>query len=107
MCPHCGAAQAVKNCVVSGVDCVEHGMLMDEEAVRMMKEAGTFYVPTMDGLYKVYTQERDSRHLEFAEFLMRNVLVKETPLSHRRHLHHRPVAPDKEEGSHSRGTPGY
>lgn len=44
---HAGGAQSIKEAVRAGVDCVEHGYQLDEEAVALMAERGTFYVPTM------------------------------------------------------------
>jgi imidazolonepropionase-like amidohydrolase len=44
---HAGGAQSIKEAVLAGVDCVEHGYQLDEEAVALMAEHGTYYVPTM------------------------------------------------------------
>ena len=38
VCAHLGSAKAVKMAVQAGIDCVEHGYLLDEEAVGMMAE---------------------------------------------------------------------
>jgi imidazolonepropionase-like amidohydrolase len=47
VCAHIGAASAAKLAVKAGLDCVEHGYLLDQEVVDMMAEGGVFYVPTM------------------------------------------------------------
>lgn len=44
---HADGAQSIKEAVLAGVDCVEHGYQLDEEAVALMAKHGTFYVPTM------------------------------------------------------------
>jgi imidazolonepropionase-like amidohydrolase len=43
---HTHGAQAVAAAVRVGIDCVEHGFLIDDEAIRQMVKAGTFLVPT-------------------------------------------------------------
>jgi len=44
---HSCGAQGIKNAVLAGIWSVEHGSMMDEEAADMMKQAGTYFVPTM------------------------------------------------------------
>src|SRR5262249_10973978 len=44
---HAHGAQAVKNAVTAGTDSVEHGSLLDDEAIEMMLRHGTYYVPTL------------------------------------------------------------
>jgi imidazolonepropionase-like amidohydrolase len=44
---HATALQGVHNSVVAGVDSVEHGDYIADEDLRMMKEKGIFYVPTI------------------------------------------------------------
>lgn len=44
---HAYGAQAVKNAAIAGVDTIEHGTQLDEEAIQMMKMRGTFLVPTL------------------------------------------------------------
>jgi imidazolonepropionase-like amidohydrolase len=43
---HTHGADAVRHAVAAGIDCIEHGFLVDDEAIRLMVEAGTFLVPT-------------------------------------------------------------
>lgn len=43
---HTHGAEAVKTAVRVGIDCVEHGYLIDDEAIEMMVKAGTWLVPT-------------------------------------------------------------
>jgi len=44
---HAHGAEGIKRAVRGGVDSIEHGTFMDDEAIRLMKERGTFYVPTL------------------------------------------------------------
>jgi imidazolonepropionase-like amidohydrolase len=44
---HCHGAVGVKEGVRAGLDTVEHGTMLDEEAVALMREHGTFLVPTI------------------------------------------------------------
>ena len=44
---HCHGAEAMKRAVRAGVNSIEHGTLMDEEVMKLMKEHGTYYVPTI------------------------------------------------------------
>jgi imidazolonepropionase-like amidohydrolase len=44
---HAHGAEGIKRAIRGGVDSIEHGTFMDDEAIRLMKERGTFYVPTL------------------------------------------------------------
>jgi imidazolonepropionase-like amidohydrolase len=44
---HAHGADGMKRAVRGGVDTIEHGTFMDDETIRLMKERGTFYVPTI------------------------------------------------------------
>jgi imidazolonepropionase-like amidohydrolase len=44
---HCHGGIGVKEAVRAGIDTIEHGTMLDEEAVSMMAKAGTFLVPTI------------------------------------------------------------
>ena len=41
---HTHGADAVKHAVAAGIDCIEHGFLIDDDAIAMMVEHGTFLV---------------------------------------------------------------
>jgi imidazolonepropionase-like amidohydrolase len=43
---HAHGAEAAKVAIRAGIDSIEHGSFLDEEALRMMKERGTWLVPT-------------------------------------------------------------
>jgi imidazolonepropionase-like amidohydrolase len=44
---HAHGAEAIRRAVLGGVDSIEHGTFMNEEDMRLMKEHGTWYVPTI------------------------------------------------------------
>jgi imidazolonepropionase-like amidohydrolase len=44
---HAHGAESIRRAVLGGVDSIEHGTLMDEEDMKLMKEHGTWYVPTI------------------------------------------------------------
>ncbi|HEY6046008.1 MAG TPA: amidohydrolase family protein, partial [Pyrinomonadaceae bacterium] len=44
---HAHGLEGIKIAIRAGVSSIEHGSFLDEEAARMMKERGTFLVPTM------------------------------------------------------------
>lgn len=44
---HAHGAEGMKRAIRAGVDSVEHGTFMDAEARTLMKEHGTWYIPTM------------------------------------------------------------
>lgn len=41
---HAHGAQGIRNAVLAGVDSIEHGSLIDDEGIRLMKERGTYLV---------------------------------------------------------------
>jgi imidazolonepropionase-like amidohydrolase len=43
---HTHGADAVRAAVEAGIDCIEHGFLIDDDAIALMVERGTFLVPT-------------------------------------------------------------
>jgi imidazolonepropionase-like amidohydrolase len=44
---HAHGAEGIRRAVLGGVDSIEHGTWMDDEDMRLMKEHGTYYVPTV------------------------------------------------------------
>ncbi|MEV0546505.1 amidohydrolase family protein [Nocardia salmonicida] len=43
---HTHGADAVRAAVEAGIDCIEHGFLIDDDAIALMVERGTYLVPT-------------------------------------------------------------
>jgi imidazolonepropionase-like amidohydrolase len=56
---HAHGAEGIKRAVRGGVDSIEHGTFMDDETMRLMKERGTFYVPTISAGNWVYEQAQN------------------------------------------------
>ncbi len=44
---HAHGAEAIRRAVIGGVDSIEHGTFMNDEDIRLMKEHGTWLVPTI------------------------------------------------------------
>ena len=56
---HAHGAEGIKRAVRNGVDSIEHGTFMDDECIRLMKEHGTHYVPTISAGRFVYEHAQD------------------------------------------------
>jgi imidazolonepropionase-like amidohydrolase len=56
---HAHGAEGIKRAIRGGVDSIEHGTFMDDEAIKLMKEHGTYYVPTISAGEWVYRQAQD------------------------------------------------
>ena len=44
---HAHGAEGMKRAIRAGVDSIEHGTFMDDEVIALMKQRGTWYVPTI------------------------------------------------------------
>ena len=44
---HAHGAEAIRRAVLGGVDSIEHGTFLNDEDMRLMKQHGTWYVPTI------------------------------------------------------------
>ena len=53
---HATGASGIKDAVRAGVDAVEHGTLMDEEAVQLMQEHGTVLIPAILSLERLISE---------------------------------------------------
>ena len=59
---HAQGAQGIKNAVRAGIQSIEHGIFLDEEAVDLMVEHGTYLVPTLlAGLSVIESAEAGAR----------------------------------------------
>ena len=50
---HAQSTQGIKNAVAAGVSSIEHGVWLDDEAIAMMIEAGSYLVPTLTAPYHI------------------------------------------------------
>ena len=55
---HAHGAEAIRRAVLGGVDSIEHGTFMNDEDMKLMKEHGTWYVPTI--IAGKYVEEKAS-----------------------------------------------
>ena len=44
---HAQGADGIKNAIRAGIRSIDHGIYLDEEAIELMKERGTWFVPTL------------------------------------------------------------
>jgi imidazolonepropionase-like amidohydrolase len=58
---HAHGAEGIKTAVRAGVDSIEHGSLIDEEGIALMKARGTYLVPT------IFTWYYDTNLVDFPE----------------------------------------
>jgi imidazolonepropionase-like amidohydrolase len=56
---HAHGTEGIKRAVRGGVDTIEHGTFLDDEGIKLMKERGTFYVPTISAGRWVFDQAQD------------------------------------------------
>ena len=50
---HVEGLSGAKDCIKAGVDSLDHGIELDDEAVEMMQEKGTFLIPTLLAPYNI------------------------------------------------------
>ncbi|MGE0600453.1 MAG: amidohydrolase family protein [Dehalococcoidia bacterium] len=50
---HAQATDGIKNAIRAGVDSIEHGVWLDDEAIEMMLERGTYLVATLTAPYQI------------------------------------------------------
>jgi imidazolonepropionase-like amidohydrolase len=67
---HAHGAEGAKRAIRAGIDSIEHGSFLDDEALEMMKQRGTFYVPTLMAVQGL--QERIDR----GDYIPPPILVK-------------------------------
>jgi imidazolonepropionase-like amidohydrolase len=80
---HAYGGEGAKNAILGGVRSIEHGMLLDDDAVGLLKQHGTYWVPTLSvyaaGLDKDktdFTRRIVDRHrLSFRKALARGVKI--------------------------------
>lgn len=50
---HAQATDGIKNAVLAGVDSIEHGVWLDDEAIALMRERGTYLVATLTAPWQI------------------------------------------------------
>ncbi len=56
---HAHGAEGAKVAIRAGVDSIEHGSFLDDEALRLMKDRGTWFVPTAMAVRFVSSSDRE------------------------------------------------
>jgi len=51
---HAIGTNGIKNALRAGVTSIEHGHLLDDEAIALFKERGAYLVPTLAAVYRIY-----------------------------------------------------
>ncbi len=68
-----GAASVIK-ALEAGIDCIEHGVNLTEEALDLMEEKAVAYVPTVSGIQAVAQREQAHGDPALAALMMRRVV---------------------------------
>ena len=71
---HAMGERSILRALEAGVDCIEHGVNLNEEALAMMKERRVFYVPTLSGITAVAEREQRSGSRELGDLIQRRVV---------------------------------
>ena len=71
---HAQGSEGIKNAVRAGVRSIEHGIYLDDEAIELMLERGTFLVPTIIAAVAVLETGEESGMPEYAIHKVRDVV---------------------------------
>ncbi len=66
---HAHGTEGIKNSIKAGVSSIEHGSLLDDECIQLMKSYGTFLVPTACALENIKQKDLDSQSSKKANYL--------------------------------------
>jgi imidazolonepropionase-like amidohydrolase len=50
---HAQGTEGIKNAIRAGIDSIEHGIFLDDEAIEMMAQRGVVFVPTLAAPYQI------------------------------------------------------
>src|SRR6185295_5291884 len=67
---HAHGATGAKRAIRAGIDSIEHGSFLDDEALDMMKTRGTYWIPTLTAAWWI------GRQLERGEYMPPEIVVK-------------------------------
>jgi imidazolonepropionase-like amidohydrolase len=71
---HAHAARGIKNAIRAGVDCIEHGSFLDEEAIELFLEKDVVLDPTLSGIWRYTMYEREAGNVELADVLVEHAI---------------------------------
>ena len=69
---HAHSALAIKDAVRAGVDSIEHGIFLDDEGIALMKQHGTFLVPTS---YPLFWFEENAPKMHMPPWVMEKAAI--------------------------------
>jgi imidazolonepropionase-like amidohydrolase len=69
---HAHSALSIKDAVKAGVDSIEHGIFLDEEGIALMKQHGTFLVPTS---YPLFWFEENAPAMHMPTWVMEKAAI--------------------------------
>ena len=75
---HAHGATGAKRAIRAGIDSIEHGSFLDDEALQMMKERGTFFVPTLIASWWIVQQVDQKKLLLTPEVVAKARLAAES-----------------------------
>ncbi len=75
---HAHGAAGAKRAIRAGIDSIEHGSFLDEEALGMMKERGTYFVPTLIASWWIVQQVDQGKLLLTPEVVAKARLAAES-----------------------------
>jgi len=75
---HAHGATGAKRAIRAGIDSIEHGSFLDDEALRMMKERGTYFVPTLIASWWIVQQVDQGKLLLTPEVVAKARLAAES-----------------------------
>lgn len=58
---HAHGTEGIKTAIRAGVASIEHGSMLDDEAIQLMKQHGTYLVPTMMALHTVVSGAKEGK----------------------------------------------
>jgi imidazolonepropionase-like amidohydrolase len=84
---HAHGAEGAKRAIRAGIDSIEHGSFLDDEALDMMKDHGTYFVPTLmasegakeilaKGGYPPYVAQKATMAIESIQAVLRKAIAK-------------------------------
>ncbi len=72
---HAQGAEGIKNALRAGVESIEHGIYLDDEAIAIMQEQGSFLVPTLHAPRSVLLNAEESPESVLPQSLRKNIGV--------------------------------
>lgn len=71
---HAMGEEAILNALKAGIDCIEHGVNLNDEALDIMCQRKVHYVPTVSGITTVYKREAERGNKEVADIIYKRVV---------------------------------